>query len=210
MGTDWRDNDPEVEPVVEIYQGLRHSYEHEGAPATAKGPGDDIGGYRPAGFVWNALMKGYRLGFEVSSDHYSTHISYTAVWAEEPTRQAIFDAIKQRHCYGTNDNIILDVRCGDHMMGDVFTAHGKPTLDIRVIGTDRVERLSIIRGVGNDAPRYVYDAEPDKREVTLAWTDEDPAWDQTNYYYVRVEQVRPKNGYGALAWASPMWIDVRR
>ncbi len=32
MGTDWRDNDPEVEPVVEIYQGHRHNYEHFGAP----------------------------------------------------------------------------------------------------------------------------------------------------------------------------------
>jgi hypothetical protein len=32
MGTDWRDNDPLVEPVVEIYQGHRHNYEHFGAP----------------------------------------------------------------------------------------------------------------------------------------------------------------------------------
>ena len=36
MGTDWRDNDPEVEPVVEIYQGHRQSYEHLGAPAAAQ------------------------------------------------------------------------------------------------------------------------------------------------------------------------------
>jgi hypothetical protein len=27
MGTDWRDNDPQVEPVVEIYQGMRQNYE---------------------------------------------------------------------------------------------------------------------------------------------------------------------------------------
>ena len=33
MGTDWRDNDPAVEPVVEIYQGGRQSYEKEGGPA---------------------------------------------------------------------------------------------------------------------------------------------------------------------------------
>jgi len=210
MGTDWRDNDPEVEPVVEIYQGLRHSYEHEGAPATAKGPKDAIGGYRPAGFVWNALMKGYRLGFEASSDHYSTHISYTAAWAEEPSRQGILDALKKRHCYGTNDNIILDVRCAGHIMGDSFTLAGKPTLEIRVIGTERIQRLSIIRGAGADMPRYVYDAEPNQQEVSLTWTDQDPVWGETNYYYVRVEQVRPAEGYGALAWASPMWIQVER
>ena len=33
MGTDWRDNDPKVEPIVEIYQGHRNSYEHLGRPA---------------------------------------------------------------------------------------------------------------------------------------------------------------------------------
>ena len=35
MGTDWRDNDPEVEPLVEIYQGDRVSAEYEGAPKAA-------------------------------------------------------------------------------------------------------------------------------------------------------------------------------
>ena len=33
MGTDWRDNDPEVEPLVEIYQGDRVSAEYEGGAA---------------------------------------------------------------------------------------------------------------------------------------------------------------------------------
>ena len=35
MGTDWRDHDPKVEPLVEIYQGDRMSYEIEGAPLRA-------------------------------------------------------------------------------------------------------------------------------------------------------------------------------
>ena len=46
--------------------------------------------------------------------------------------------------------------------------------------------------------------------MNLSWTDEDPAWDKTSYYYVRIEQERFAGGYGALAWASPMWIDIRR
>ena len=210
MGTDWRDNDPEVEPIVEIYQGLRQSYEYEGAPATAKDAKDSIGGYRPLGFIWNALMKGYRLGFEVSSDHYSTHISYAVVYAEEPTREAILDAFKKRHSYGANDNIILDVRCGDKMMGDAFVLDERPRLDIRVIGTEPIARVSIIRGTGSDTPQYVFDTSPNEKEVKITWTDTDPAWDSTSYYYVRVEQVPPANGYGALAWASPMWIELKR
>ncbi|MBM4050589.1 MAG: hypothetical protein FJ279_36295, partial [Planctomycetes bacterium] len=118
MGTDWRDNDPAREPVVEIYQGHRQNYEHYGAPGSAKDAQDSIGGYQPAGFVWNALQRGYRLGFQVSSDHVSTHLSYGIVYAETPTREGILDGFKRRHSYGANDNIILDVRCGEHLMGD--------------------------------------------------------------------------------------------
>src|SRR5436190_12992408 len=76
MGTDWRDNDPEVEPVVEIYQGDRNNYECEGAPRglAARDFPNAQGNEKvhPQGFVWNALAKGYRLGFESSSDHVST------------------------------------------------------------------------------------------------------------------------------------------
>ena len=73
MGTDWRDNDPEVEPVVEIFQGDRVSYEHPGGPRAARSAEDrPLGGYQEAGFVWNAYRKGYRIGTIASSDHWST------------------------------------------------------------------------------------------------------------------------------------------
>src|SRR5947207_10152704 len=35
QGTDWRDNGGELEPLIEIYQGYRTSYEYEGAPRAA-------------------------------------------------------------------------------------------------------------------------------------------------------------------------------
>jgi hypothetical protein len=93
-GTDWRDNDPEVEPVVEIYQGMRDTYEHPGAPrpkrlwATFLDPSKPVPrassteagpSFRPLGFVSNALAEGFRLGFIASSDHISTHISYACL-----------------------------------------------------------------------------------------------------------------------------------
>ncbi len=61
MGTDWRDHDPLVEPVVEIYQGDRQNYEMPNAPRSNQ-EGNSIGGWRPLGFVSLALQKGYRLG----------------------------------------------------------------------------------------------------------------------------------------------------
>ena len=52
QGTDWRDNDPEVEPLMEIYQGYSNSYEYEGAPraATAGNPQAQKSGWEPKGF----------------------------------------------------------------------------------------------------------------------------------------------------------------
>ena len=72
MGTDWRDNDAKVEPIVEIYQGCRQNYEMPGAPRSNTAE-HSLGGWRPLGFVSLALKKGYRLGFQSSSDHGSTH-----------------------------------------------------------------------------------------------------------------------------------------
>jgi hypothetical protein len=202
MGTDWRDHDPAVEPVVEIYQGHRQNYEYEGAPQSAT-EGDTIGAYRPAGFVWNALRKGSRLGFQVSSDHVSTHLSYAVVLAERPTREAILDAFKKRHCYGAQDNIVLAVTCGEQLMGDEFTVRHLPEIRIHAIGTAPIARVSIIRGVGNELPTYVYNAAPNQTELNLTWRDDMAVAGMTSYYYVRVEQAD-----GKLAWASPMWIKL--
>jgi hypothetical protein len=195
MGTDWRDNDPIVEPIVEIYQGHRHNYEHFGAPRSATKE-TQIGGYEPKGFVWNAFEKGYKFGFQSSSDHISTHISYAIVLTDDVSRQGIIDAFKKRHSYAATDNIVVDVRCEDHLQGDEFKTKKMPTLDIRVFGTAPVAKISIIRN-----NKYVHTATPNKQDVKLTWTDAEPTAGKVSYYYVRIEQAD-----GNLAWASPMWI----
>ncbi len=205
MGTDWRDNDPEAEPVVEIYQGHRQNYEHKGAPQSAKDAADSIGQYQEAGYVWNAWQKGYRLGIQVSSDHVSTHLSYAVVLAESPTREAIVDAFKKRHTYGAQDNIVLAVKSGEHLMGDEFATKSPPEFEIHAIGTSPIARVAIVRGVGKEVPTYVYNAEPKKSEVKLTWKDDMAVAGETSYYYVRIEQADSK-----LAWASPMWIKYEK
>ncbi len=197
MGTDWRDNDPVVEPVVEIYQGCRQNYEEPGAPR-APSVDDAIGGWRPNGFVWRALAKGYRLGFQSSSDHTSTHISYCNVWAENRSREAIFAALKQRHVYGATDNIIADVRCGTHLMGDEFTLSEPPTLKVKLIGTADFQSVAIVKN-----NTYVYTSAPGKPEVEFTWTDMDPQ-PGTSYYYVRGQQEN-----GEMVWVSPLWIQYQ-
>jgi hypothetical protein len=204
MGTDWRDNDPDVEPIVEIYQGDRMSYEHEAAPRagfdpkTGKEPAN-IAGWFPDGFIDHAFAKGYKLGFQSSSDHWSTHISYCIVVAEKHDREGILAAVKKRHVYGATDDIILDVRSGEHIMGDAFKTGDAPALKINVIGTGPITQIDVLRD-----SKVVDTLKPNGNEHKATWTDPKPETG-THYYYVRVLQKD-----GQLAWGSPMWIEYAK
>ncbi len=80
--------------------------------------------------------------------------------ADETSRPAIIDAFKQRHSYAATDNIMLDVRCGDHLMGDEFETSQKPTLSIEAHGTTPIARVQVIRD-----NKYLDMTEPKTREV---------------------------------------------
>jgi hypothetical protein len=198
MGTDWRDNDPEVEPLVEIFQGDRYSYEADGAPLTDPGAdaeSDQVDRIRAAGYVANAWDRGYRLGVVASSDHLSTHISYAMVWAPERTRQAVLDAMKTRRTYGATDNIVLEFRMGEHFMGDEFEAEDVPQILVRAVGTGPVAAVDIIRN-----NRSIYRNGGGGPEVEVTYLDTAPEAG-TSFYYVRLEQLD-----GNVAWSSPIWV----
>ena len=201
MGTDWRDGDPVAEPVVEIFQGHRQNYEEPKAPLAATGPADSIQGYKLDGFVWQALIKGRRLGFQSGSDHVSTHTSYGVVFVEQRSREGVLDGFKRRHCYAANDNILLDVRCGEGMMGDVIPATDAPTLKVLAHGTVPIRRVDVIRQLGNQTPMYVYNLTPNAEKVEFQWTDRAARPGQQLMYYVRIQQQDER-----LAWASPIWV----
>ena len=201
MGTDWRDGDMEIEPVVELFQGHRQSYELSGGPHAATGPDDTIQGYRPAGFIWEAFQKGRRLGFQASSDHVSTHLSYAIVLAAENSREGIIKAFKQRHSYAAHDNIALVVRSGEYLMGDEFSTDVTPRLQIVASGTAPIDSVEIIRQVGVQKPEVVVSMEPREAEIDLDWSDTAATAGEWNMYYVRLKQRNE-----AMAWASPLWI----
>src|SRR5262249_10586564 len=155
-----------------------------------------VAGWFPAGFIDNSFQKGHRLGFQSSSDHWSTHISYCIVLAERHDREAILDGIKKRHCYGATDDIIVDLRSGDHVMGDEFKTIAAPALQFTVIGTKPLERIDVLKD-----SQVVATLKPGKHEYKGSWTDPAPATG-THYYYIRVQQSDDQ-----LAWASPLWIN---
>ncbi|MEO7142709.1 MAG: hypothetical protein ABI165_04325, partial [Bryobacteraceae bacterium] len=201
QGTDWRDNDPEIEPLVEIYQGYRTSYEYERAPraATALNPTAQKSGWEPKGFVWNAWSKGYKLGVQSSSDHWSTHISYACLLAENFTREGLVDAIRRRHTYGATDNIILDFRAQSngktYIMGDSFSAAVAPQYSVRVAGTGPILQIDLIQN-----RKFIYTTRPGTAQASFEFTDRGAEPGGT-WTYVRVLQQD-----GQLAWSSPIWV----
>jgi hypothetical protein len=202
MGTDWRDNDPALEPVVEIFQGARTNYESPDAPFAANpskdGPHVKQAGFQPEGWVSNAWAKGYKLGIVSSSDHGSTHLSYAKVYTEDASRQGVLDAIRKRHTYGAMDNILLDVRMGQHFMGDEFALAKALPIRIQARATRKIARVVVIKD-----NRIVYSTEPGRQNVELEYTDKDSLAGR-HFYYVRVQQ-----DDGLLAWSSPFFINYR-
>jgi len=202
QGSDYRDDDPEVEPLVEIFQGYHANYEYEGAPrAEASGYHVAVHGpYRPAGFFWNALAKGYKLGMQSSSDHISTHASYTMIYTPSTARRDIVESMRKRHTYGATDNIVLDVRARDRqgrewMMGDAFEAAAAPVLHVKVLGTGTIDSVEVIKD-----GKFVYRTEPKADTAEFDFTDT-AAGAGESWYYVRVMQA-DRN----MAWASPIWV----
>jgi len=202
MGTDWRDNDPDLEPVVEIFQGARTNYEKLGSPYVVEESRDAAhmkqAGYQPEGMVNNAWAKGYKLGIVTSSDHGSTHISYALVYTDNPTRQGILDGIRKRHTYGATDNIILDVRMGNHFMGDEFPLNKSLPIRVKARGTKAVSRLEVIKD-----SNVIYTAEPKMQNVSFEFTDKGDVAGR-HYYYIRLLQED-----GMIAWSSPFFVNYK-
>src|SRR5262249_32000544 len=109
---------PDFSPLMEIYQGFRSSYESVNTPPEGRIGNSQV--TEPGHFYQDALKKGFRYGVESSSDHLSTHKSYTGVYAEELTREGLFKAMKARHTFAASDKIVVDFRIGEHMLGDEF------------------------------------------------------------------------------------------
>jgi hypothetical protein len=202
MGTDFAYAPEAIEPVIEIYQGCRYTAECEGAPdPRAQRDAEKYGGaVQPAGYIWNALAKGYRYGFIASSDHLATHNSYTCVWAEEFTNPALFEALSQRRCYAATDKIECRMQMGPHFMGSEFTAAEVPPLEVAVVGTAEIERIDVIK---DNRVVYSHQPNPPSRQAQFQFQDMQPA-PGVHYYYARVIQ-RDRN----MAWLSPIWVKVQ-
>jgi hypothetical protein len=188
----WEYNDPDIERIVEIYQGLRSTYEYNGAPDPA---GREIYEKDSQYFVRNALERKLKLGFIASSDHKSTHMSFACVYSKGVDRDSVFEGLTARRTFAATDKIFLDFSIGKHLMGEDIVVEGTPEMAVAVEGTTDVAQVDIIKN-----GKTVYTTNPNQRSVKFSFRDAEYKGEDA-YYYARVIQ-KDKN----MAWASPIWV----
>jgi hypothetical protein len=109
------------------------------------------------------------------------------------------DAFRKRRVYGATENILADVRCGEHFMGEEFSTNAPPAISVKLAGTANFAKVHIVKD-----NQYVYSTEPNTKTVDFVWKDAAAQKGKTSFYYVRGEQAD-----GELVWVSPMWITYR-
>lgn len=193
--TDWKYHEPAVQRNVEIfsrhgqfecygdqYHFTRNVHQIEGKSAK------------------DALGLGYQMGIIAGSDSHQLEPGreggIIGLYAQELTREEIFDALHERRVYATTGaRIQLLFSINGQPMGSEAVA--SPThmaeCSIRIHGTNRLSNVDIV-GLGGIVASF----QPDTREFEMKY-----AWPVTtaSYYYIRVEQ-----SDGHRAWSSPIWI----
>ncbi len=189
--TDWNYSDETAQPVAEIFQ-VRGSYEYKGTPREANRSTP-----RPGYFLQDAWARGVVIGVIASPDH-GGGMGKACVFAEDLSRKAILEGLRQRHCFGTTAaRIFLDVRVNGHLMGEKVTElpDGPVTVEINVRCPAAIDRVEICRD-----NHFIYVQNPSGKEARLTYTDMAPSKERT-YYYVRVIQKDEE-----IAWSSPVWF----
>ena len=148
------------------------------------------------------LVRGGKTGFVKGTDtHEGKPAARTAVLAKELTREAVFDALRQRRNYAvSNARIMLSFKIDGHEMGEEIEKAGKPKIDVEIQGTDAISEVAIVR---DDAILHRFS--PGMEQVEFAYVDE--SFRGNSFYYLRVTQVdEDKHGNHSHAWSSPIWV----
>lgn len=138
-------------------------------------------------------------GFVKYFRHNPLGCGLAAVYAKELTREAVFDALKERRCYATTGaKILVDFRMDNHMMGEEYsisTPDSHPEISVKVRGTAKIDKIAVVKN-----SRTIHTHRGKGSFESFRWTDEEIAKAE-NHYYIRVTQTD-----GQMAWSSPIWV----
>ncbi len=201
--TDWSVPPGEKEFFVEIssIHGVSESY------------GDPDCIYRPVqgAFVLDALARGYRLGLIGGGDTHDGHpgqrsqgaavTGIMGVWAEELTRESVWEELKARRVYATTGpKIILNFRIADFPMGSEASWNrdsGPLPLAYQAVGCAPLARVEIIRS------GEVVFSRPGQGVLARGLLEDPFLPAEGAWYLLKVVQED-----GNMAWSSPVWVSV--
>lgn len=167
------------------------------------------------GSAQTALARGHRIGFIGGTDNHNGWPTLegdagqvggvTGVIAAEHSRQAIFDALYERHCYATTGaRVVATATLNGQLIGSEM---GLPPNDerkfqVHLRGTAPWSRVQLI-SFGHLI--HEFEVENSSRDFLGEWTDQRPERPVEDvYYYIRAKQTD-----GHCVWLSPWWVDLQ-
>jgi hypothetical protein len=235
----WNYFDNSLEKLVEIYStwGNQEYSSLEGNPLPPRYKFFGYGRYaRKRGailekkgcFVQDALRKGYKLGFVAGGDdHFGIYPSgpidpdngiyppgIMAVWADNLSKDSIWNALNQRRCYGTTGaRVIIEFYVEKFFMGELINLKDHPDLKhkreirVKVISPILIEKIELIRN-NSIIKTYNVDSKIIDSNINDSDSFENIAFNHSIienekfiFYYPRIF-LSNKN----MAWSSPIWI----
>lgn len=192
-GTWYSCPDEGVETVLEVFS-CHGSYERERVSERARA---DIKEFRKDRNTLYFLEQGYQYGFICSSDGHKGNPGYNglaAVYAEELSRAAIFEAIRDRRVYGTtNARIKLLFTINGCLMGSILKNDPKKILIVETQGESTIKSVDVMRN-GRLYRRLRPNQSSFGQEMHVVN-------DGPSNWYVRVVQTD-----NHVAYSSPIWF----
>ena len=167
-------------------------------------------------YVREALAAGYRFGFIAGSDNHWARggtsfgsgvtrdfpSGLQAVYAPELTREALFEAMWNRHTYGTTGaRIIVDFRVDGFPMGsEISSSAGIVYVTFTVKGTAPLQAAELWKYSASRGYELFQTDGGGRMELEAGYEDRDFVED--SFYFLHAIQ-----SDGHLAWAGPVWVD---
>ncbi|MCO5230095.1 MAG: hypothetical protein M9958_02950 [Chitinophagales bacterium] len=178
-------------------------------------------------YAQDAWALGEKLGVIASSDDHFGHPGsivngVAAVLANELDRDTLFQALKNRHSYGTTgERVWVDFKVNGALMGSTIEIlpDSKPKISFDVMGTDSIDYVEVLKW---DFKRGVYENNHPKYEIIARYNTDisnpkmlkaefyDQGFSDSCLYYLRAKQtnrildiIEYKEVW---AWTSPVWV----
>jgi hypothetical protein len=175
-GGNWDSFAEDYSPVVEILSmhGMAEE-DHTDRPFL-----HSMGPLQHQGTLAEGLARGFRFGVLGNTDHHSAHPgSYghglTGVWATEPTREAIWEALYARRTWANSgDSVRLWYAVDGVPMGGEIALGGTHTHEIEVDGESAIDYVELIDN--NGRRRLWWEDHPDGEDLSEAIVTLELGW----------------------------------